>query len=121
MYPCQLKVIVGVFKSAESAFQACKCLDYETAKVFLELNGYDAKKLGRTVEMRADWHDVKVKVMKQVLRVKFSDPVLRAQLQNVQGIIQEDNTWNDTFWGVCNHKGKNVLGEILMEIRDEQQ
>jgi hypothetical protein len=29
----------------------------------------------------------------------------------------EENTWGDTFWGVCNGIGKNMLGIILMDVR----
>ena len=31
--------------------------------------------------------------------------------------LVEGNTWNDTLWGVCEGKGRNILGIILMEIR----
>ena len=31
----------------------------------------------------------------------------------------EGNTWNDTFWGVCNGQGQNWLGKILMLARSE--
>ena len=30
----------------------------------------------------------------------------------------EGNNWGDTFWGVCNGRGENMLGKLLMEIRD---
>ena len=33
--------------------------------------------------------------------------------------LEEGNTWNDTFWGVCNGVGENNLGRILMEVREE--
>lgn len=26
--------------------------------------------------------------------------------------------WIDTYWGICNGRGENKLGKILMEIRD---
>ena len=29
----------------------------------------------------------------------------------------EGNPWKDTLWGVCEGKGRNILGIILMEIR----
>lgn len=29
----------------------------------------------------------------------------------------EGNTWNDTFWGVCNGEGENNLGKLLMKVR----
>ena len=33
-------------------------------------------------------------------------------------LIEEGNSWNDTFWGICDGKGKNMLGQILMAYRD---
>ena len=33
--------------------------------------------------------------------------------------LEETNTWGDVFWGVCNGKGENMLGQVLMLIRDE--
>jgi predicted NAD-dependent protein-ADP-ribosyltransferase YbiA (DUF1768 family) len=33
--------------------------------------------------------------------------------------IEETNTWNDTYWGVCGGKGRNKLGKILMVIRED--
>lgn len=38
--------------------------------------------------------------------------------------IVEKNRWHDNFWGQCtcgkhqNEEGKNILGKLLMEIRD---
>ena len=36
-------------------------------------------------------------------------------------VLEEGNTWNDTFWGVHlkNGQGQNHLGRILMKIRTE--
>ena len=31
---------------------------------------------------------------------------------------EETNHWNDTYWGVCNGVGQNMLGRMLMFIRD---
>ena len=31
----------------------------------------------------------------------------------------EGNNWRDDYWGVYNGKGKNVLGKLLMEIRND--
>jgi predicted NAD-dependent protein-ADP-ribosyltransferase YbiA (DUF1768 family) len=31
----------------------------------------------------------------------------------------EENTWGDTFWGICKGQGENHLGRLLMQIRDE--
>jgi hypothetical protein len=31
------------------------------------------------------------------------------------------NHWKDTFWGVYNGVGKNMLGKLLMQVREELQ
>ena len=33
--------------------------------------------------------------------------------------LVEGNDWNDKFWGVCQGKGLNHLGRILMKVRKE--
>jgi len=30
----------------------------------------------------------------------------------------EGNNWDDTYWGICNGRGRNMLGMLLMEVRD---
>jgi predicted NAD-dependent protein-ADP-ribosyltransferase YbiA (DUF1768 family) len=34
-------------------------------------------------------------------------------------LLIEGNYWKDTFWGICDGIGKNYLGKILMEVREE--
>lgn len=105
------------FRCVESAFQACKCSS--RMNEFINLNGYDAKKLGRRVELRPDWEDIKVDLMKFLLKLKFNQNIiLKARLANLKGDIVEHNTWGDTFWGVCNGVGENHLGKLLMDLRD---
>ena len=95
MYPCDVTVEVGTgpltFRCAEAAFQAAK--DPLRAGEFTTLDGFAAKKLGRKVVLRPDWEDIKDRWMGIVLRAKFSDPTLAAQLMAVNEPIQEDNTW----------------------------
>ena len=58
--------------------------------------------------------------MEEIVRAKFiQNPSLAEKLIKVEGPIQEDNSWNDIFWGICNGIGENKLGIILMKIRDE--
>jgi hypothetical protein len=53
-----------------------------------------------------------------ILAAKFKEPWLRDQLiATGDAELIEGNTWNDTFWGVCNGKGSNFLGKALMDIR----
>ena len=107
------------FTCAESAFQACK--EPERASEFENIAGGRAKQLGRHVNLPKDWNEKRVNIMRQILYAKFiQNPVLLLKLRNIKEEITEENTWNDTFWGVCNGTGKNMLGKLLMEIRDDE-
>lgn len=129
MYPCDITLNVrGVnhtFSCVEAAFQANK----ETARIneFEGINGFEAKKLGRKVDILADWGSAanwnrhRVGIMREILICKFTQhPDLLEKLIKIDGPIVEENTWNDVFWGVCNGKGENQLGKLLMEIRDNE-
>jgi predicted NAD-dependent protein-ADP-ribosyltransferase YbiA (DUF1768 family) len=68
-----------------------------------------------------NFFDVKVKLMFVLVTEKFKqNPELKQKLLETgnQELI-EGNTWNDTFWGVCNGQGQNWLGKILMLVRSE--
>jgi ribA/ribD-fused uncharacterized protein len=106
------------YRNAEAIFQAMKSGDPSVHLKFTNLTGREAKALGKRIKMREEWNDIKLRVMKDILIKKFSNPELAILLANTgeQEII-EGNTWNDTYWGVCNGIGSNHLGKILMEIR----
>lgn len=115
-HPCKITIGSHTYGNAEAAYQALKCKGYEDK--FIDLTGAEAKRLGKYLPMQEGWDEKRVAAMRFVLQQKFSNPELMAQLQQVQGDIQEDNYWNDTFWGVCNGVGENHLGKLLMEVRD---
>lgn len=79
-----------------------------------------AKRIGRRVPLRPDWDEIKVRVMAELLGQKFAPgTAYREKLQATgDATLIEGNTWGDTYWGVCNGKGTNMLGQILMAIRD---
>ena len=80
--------------------------------------------MGKTVVLRKDWEPQKVNVMLDLLRRKFRQPDLRKMLLDTgdQKLV-EGNGWHDNFWGKCIcakcPKGKNVLGQLLMQVRSE--
>lgn len=118
MYECSIIYKGITYKCVESAFQAQK--DLSRVNEFAKLSGVEAKYLGRKVSLRPDWNEVKVNIMYNIVRNKFKqNPELAQKLKNISGPITEENTWNDTFWGVCNGRGKNILGKILTKIRSE--
>ena len=83
-----------------------------------------AKRLGRKVALRTDWEQIKNKVMKTLLRSKFSQEPFRSRLLDWDGPIVEYTTWHDRYWGVCvcarhGGQGENHLGHLLTEVRSE--
>ncbi len=72
--------------------------------------------------VRADWDDARVEVMINLLIQKFSLPEFREKLRDTKDLyLIEGNTWEDTLWGVCDGKGKNLLGRALMNLRSKIQ
>ncbi len=117
------------YQSAEAAFQAQKyALGTKDRKKKQQefarkhTDPFEAKKAGGRIRAfdKVEWDNRKVEVMRDILNVKFSDPVLRKMLMDTgDAQLVEGNTHNDTFWGKVDGKGKNVLGELLMEIRGD--
>lgn len=110
------------YPSTEHAYQAAKTLDPAKQKWIREMgNCYQAKKAGNTVDLRPDWENIKVWVMTTLVREKFLRhwDLREMLLATKDTLLVEGNTWGDTFWGVCEGKGRNELGKILMDVRDD--
>lgn len=120
-WPCEVELDAEVYRTVEHAYQAAKTLDLQArAYIRQQPTPGRAKKLGREVEQRPNWEDMKVAVMRMLLRQKFQDPVLRAKLLGTGDCgLMEGNNWGDRFWGVCRGKGENWLGVLLMQVREE--
>lgn len=110
------------FKTLEHAFQAAKSTDNRYRMMIASLGAPGAAKAaGKGVKLRPDWQDVRVNIMYRLLLLKFENPELRQKLLDTKDEeIQEGNSWGDTFWGVDlkTGKGGNMLGMLLMEVRD---
>ena len=109
------------YRNNEAAFQAQKCIDPEDRKKFSELDPSTAKKMGRKIKLRSDWEDVKVDLMQKIVFAKFTQhPNLTIELLNTKDEeLVEGNDWGDKIWGQVNGEGQNLLGKILMKVRDE--
>ena len=73
------------------------------------------------VERRKDWDEVKLAVMKEILHAKAAQHsyVMKKLLDSGDRMLIE-NSWRDDFWGWGPNKdGKNHLGRLWMEVRDE--
>lgn len=120
-YPVDIYIEDQVYPTAEHAYQAVKCEDpADRESILVWKNPVDAKHAGRSVKLRRNWDNIKVDVMYSILRQKFSNSELAAMLKATgDEELVEGNEWNDRFWGVCRGAGCNMLGKLLMQIRDE--
>jgi ribA/ribD-fused uncharacterized protein len=116
---CKIPYEGIVYPSSEHAYQAAKTLDpTKRQELADEPLLARVRELGNALDLRKDWEDVKVKVMKEICTIKFSQEPLRTMLLNTGNAeLVEDNWWGDKFWGVCGGVGENNLGKILMDIR----
>ena len=110
-----------IYRTLEHAYQAAKTHDPdERRKIREEERTGKAKQMGKRVTMREDWEQIKVKVMRELLKKKFENPQFRKLLLDTYPHeLIEGNNWGDTYWGKCNGHGKNMLGTLLMQIRSE--
>lgn len=111
----------GALPTAEHQFQARKTLvPMEAIYIMSSPTAAAAKARGRATTLRPDWEEIKIDVMYEVLQLKFSvEPIRQQLLATEDAELIEGNTWGDTFWGVCRGEGLNILGELLMILRDE--
>lgn len=120
-YPAEIEYGGKRYPTLEHAFQAAKTLcPTERELVRQAKTPGRAKQLGRRVTLVPEWDQIKIGVMRDLLRKKFRDMVLRAELLSTgDAELVEGNTWRDMYWGVYQGKGENWLGKLLMEIRKE--
>jgi ribA/ribD-fused uncharacterized protein len=81
-----------------------------------------AARLGRDrkQKLRRDWESVKVAVMRKAVLAKFNQHEELLQLLLATGDAElVEHTENDDYWGDGGDgSGKNMLGRILMEVRE---
>lgn len=120
MYPCRVKLDGVYYPSVENAYQVSKTEDVELRKLFQGYTPRRSKKMGRTLVIREDWIGKQLSIMEMLVRQKFvSYPDLGWALTQIEGRIEDGNTWGDKFWGVCDGEGENHLGYILMDVRQD--
>lgn len=109
------------YKNSEAAYQAQKCVEPKDRDVFTTITAGKAKRLGRTVTLRKDWEQVKIPIMTDVVTAKFEQnkEIAKKLIDTGDAILEEGNNWGDRFWGTVNGHGKNMLGIILMNVREK--
>jgi len=111
------------YPSSEHAYASAKsdCMIWKSFCSSHTNTSGQVKRKGREQTLIANWNNVRIAVMSECIRQKFSQEPYRTKLLNTGNQrIEEGNTWNDTFWGVDeqSREGLNNLGKIIMEFRD---
>lgn len=110
--------------TVEHYFQAQKFAGTEHEEAIRRLNSpMIAARMGRNraLPLRADWEAVKDDVMQEALRAKFMQhPKLKSLLLSTGSAELVEHTKNDRYWADGGDgSGKNRLGKLLMELREE--
>ena len=135
MASCPLEIEGIPFKHSEHLFQTLKFATPES--IMAVYNNYISPKMtARHYEClgghkRADWEQISIDVMKFCLWQKYEQcPEFRAELERTKGyhIVELQDAKNDkdtsraNAWGVKtkgqNYEGPNLMGRLLMELRD---
>ena len=80
-------------------------------------------------ESRADWEDIRIKIMKWCINLKLAQNILSfGEVLNSTGSKHiVENSSKDNFWGAIPdnknelYTGKNALGRLLMDLRQKFQ
>jgi N-glycosidase YbiA len=121
-YPIKLKG--KVWPTSEHYFQAQKfagteheeSIRRETSPMIAARMGRDRKK-----KLRPDWERVKDSIMREAVLAKFTQHHdLKEKLLSTEDALLVEHTENDNYWGDGGDgSGKNMLGKILMSVREE--
>ncbi|WP_317735136.1 NADAR family protein [Escherichia coli] len=114
----------AAWPTSEHYFQAQKFLDEKYREEIRRVSSpMVAARMGRdrSKPLRKNWESVKEQVMRKALRAKFEQHAeLRALLLATAPAKLVEHTENDAYWGDGGHgKGKNRLGYLLMELREQ--
>lgn len=113
-----------IWKSSEHYYQAlkfeCKLIQEEIRKVKSPKEAKQMAHIVAPIGGRRDWLDVRLDMMRLVLRRKFADSQLSTKLKETKGKYLIEHAHWDSFWGSGEDmNGQNWMGKLLMEIRDE--
>jgi ribA/ribD-fused uncharacterized protein len=122
--PFPIRLRGKVWPTSEHYFQAQKFAGTEHAEVIRKTRSpMIAARMGRDRKkpLRRDWEAVKDNIMREAVRAKFTQhPELSDLLLATGDALLVEHTDNDAYWGDAGDgSGRNMLGRILMQVRDE--
>lgn len=124
-------VVNGVLiLTSEALYQVCKYPENQEAQleIIAQKSPMAAKYKSRAYrqDVRADWNNVRVKVMRWCIRVKlaqnwdtFGNVLLSTEDRQIVELSKIDSFWGAKPVGNGQLRGENILGRLLMELREE--
>ena len=109
------------WKTAEHALQGSKAQsDSQRDVIGGAKSPSEAKRLGWCIPLPPGWEEEKSAIMKEILHQKFSNPFLREMLKGTgSALLVNGSHPADSYWGFYDGEGENILGRLLMEVREE--
>lgn len=119
-YSCNVFILDRRFGNAEAAYQAHKTMEVQIVNIFTTLDAYSAQSIGREVHAYDGWENDKIRAMLLVVFEKFrqNPDILQKLLDTENQKLVAVSITKESFWGTLNGEGKNILGKILMYIRE---
>ncbi len=127
-YPSLISTDSGDYPTSEHLYQATKATHLGRTKIAERIRRAktpaEAKKLAKQklngLVANSDWNEVKKEVMLEIQRLKFQQcKDFRVALNESKDFELYHNMETDEEWGIGrNGTGKNLMGVILMELRD---
>lgn len=123
-FPCQIKLKGKTWPTTEHYFQAQKFagtpLEEEVRLLATPREVFNFAR-NHKAEVRADWFQVNDAVMHEAVWAKFTQhPDLAKLLIDTEDAVLVEHTENDHHWGDGGDgSGKNKLGRLLMQVREE--
>lgn len=129
-YSTPIQVNGKIFQNTEQLFQMMKFIEKEPLIDIYTSKGMTvkmkAKKWQNLGKSRSDWGRMIVDVMKFCLMTKYDQcKEFREELERSKGkyIVEDESDRKNTTWGTKivedHYVGSNLLGRLLMELRDK--
>lgn len=121
---CSIMLNGIMYRSVEHAYMSAKSdnIDWKEFCQNTEKPGA-VKKASYSLAINANWNKYKKHIiMWQCLQQKYrQEPYMSKLIATDDTYIQEGNNHNDDHWGFCfkKKKGLNILGHMIMDIREE--
>lgn len=134
MFPCNIEFRGPTFRSAEHAYQYSRAIFLKRVDIAEQIlhseTGYEAKFLSNVLSgCQGGWDSAKVEIMIEILAAKaYCVPEFQKALMSTEGVLVEAVP-GSYFWSCGLNRenckvtpqhywpGKNIMGELLMDLR----